>query len=203
MLKLAKYLWILVLSLCLFYAGVLIADKQVLHDDLIRLHVVANSDNAEDQQVKLFVKDAVNQHLNQQMQGLSSAQEAKAYLYNHLEEIEQIASDTVILHGAHNPVKVKLMKEPFERRDYDTFSLPSGVYESLQITIGDGKGKNWWCVVFPSLCTPITTEGFVSVAVDNTIDKDLANTLSRKEGYEIRFFLLEIMGKIENFFRIH
>ena len=93
--------------------------------------------------------------------------------------------------------KVTLSTEYYDTRLYDTFKLPAGVYDSLKITIGEHKGKNWWCVVFPSLCLPATTDSFESVAVSAGFDSRLANTLSENRKFEIRFFLLDFLGRIE------
>ena len=83
-------------------------------------------------------------------------------------------------------------------RQYDTFALPSGVYESLRISIGEAQGKNWWCVVFPSLCMPAVGENFSDAAAGAGFDDGLTNTLQQKKGYEIRFFLLDWLGWLEN-----
>jgi len=85
-------------------------------------------------------------------------------------------------------------------RNYDTFRLPAGVYESLRIVIGEGEGKNWWCVVFPELCLPATAEGFESVAVGSGFSEALSGALTGETQYEIRFFLLDCFGRLENFF---
>lgn len=200
MLKLAKYLWITAFVLCLYCVGTLIADKQTLHDDLIRLHVVANSDSAEDQERKLKVRDSIADYLREDLMQIDNAEEAKVYLQNSLPELEIVAEKTLLAQNCDDNVTVTLSKESFQRRDYDTFSLPSGVYESLRVEIGAAEGKNWWCVVFPSLCAPTTSEEFVDAAVTNTMNRGLASTLSGVEGYEVRFFLLDLFGKIENFF---
>ena len=94
--------------------------------------------------------------------------------------------------------KVTLCKEVFDIRHYDTFSLPAGVYHSLRIIIGEGQGKNWWCVSFPSLCLPATTAGFSDTAVSAGFSAPLVKSLSGNENYEIHFFFLNQLGKLEN-----
>ena len=88
------------------------------------------------------------------------------------------------------------------RRDcsYETFRLPAGVYESLRIVIGTGEGHNWWCVVFPSLCIPATSSGFADIAVGAGFDSSLTAALEGQAGYEIRFYLLDQLGRLENIF---
>jgi stage II sporulation protein R len=88
--------------------------------------------------------------------------------------------------------------EEFSKRVYDTFSLPAGLYESLRIIIGEGEGKNWWCVVFPELCLPATSEGFEETASCAGFPDALTAALEGEEGYEIRFFLLDVLGRLEN-----
>lgn len=175
-------------------------DKGQLRRSLIRFHVVANSDSEWDQRVKLQVRDAVIGSLQKELDSLGDMEEAKAYLTEHLPKIQKIANETLNALGVEQKAVVSLCREAFQKREYDTFSLPAGVYESLRIVIGKGEGHNWWCVVFPSLCLPATTEGFEEVAAGAGFSEDLQNTLSEEEGYEVRFFFLDALGSLENIF---
>ena len=127
-------------------------------------------------------------------------EEAKAYLQENLPKIRTIANETLNAMGFDGEAVVTLCKEAFDTRYYDTFTLPAGVYESLRITIGEGEGKNWWCVAFPTLCVPATTEGFADAAVGAGFSDTLSNTLAGEEGYEVRFYLLDALGRLENIF---
>ena len=198
--KLIRFTSISLLALMLFSIGSLLADKQTLRNDVIRLHVVANSDDPQDQQIKLSVRDAVIGYIQSNMQDVTDVEQAKAYLKSQLQDLQNVANDTLRKLGSSDFARVCLKTEEFGVRAYDTFSLPSGIYESLRIEIGDARGKNWWCVVFPSLCIPSSREEFTDTAVSAGFEQGLTNTLSQKEGYEIRFFLLDCLGKIENFF---
>ena len=202
MIKLIKGIWVAALLLALFCIGATVADKLMLQENLIRFHVVANSDSESDQQLKLTVRDAVIDYLQGEMGSVKDATQARAYLQNSLKNIEQVANKTLQCSGSGYKASVSLGKEVFGRRDYETFSLPSGIYDSLRINIGSGQGKNWWCVVFPSLCMPATNDGFKERAVSAGFDSDLACTLSEDRGYEIRFFLLDCLGRLENLFSI-
>ena len=93
---------------------------------------------------------------------------------------------------------VTFLKEKFPVREYDSFTLPSGVYESLRITIGDGEGRNWWCVVFPKLC--VSAASVEDTAAGAGFSEPLTDAITQKQGYRIRFLLLDILGKIENLF---
>lgn len=197
--KLLKRTGICALLVCFVFVGSLIADRQRLREELIRLHVVANSDSDEDQAIKLRVRDAVIDNLQQSMRDVTDVDQAKAYLQENLPKIESLANQVLREAGCEDTARVSLMPEEFGTRVYDTFTLPSGVYESLRIIIGDGAGKNWWCVVFPSLCIPAASEDFQEAAAGAGFPDTLTNTLEGKDGYEIRFFLLDALGELENF----
>lgn len=192
-------------ALCLaiygaFILGGVMQDRQSLSDDVIRLHVVAASDSDADQAVKLQIRDAVVEKLNDAMDSLPTAADAKAFLLEHLDQIEETANSVLEAAGFSDRVTVSLDREAFETRVYDTFTLPAGVYESLRIVVGEGEGQNWWCVVFPTLCVPETTDDFASAAVGSGFSDTLTDTISNDGGYEIRFFLLDCLGRLQNFF---
>lgn len=182
----------------LVWTGTVIADRQLLRQELVRLHVVAASDSEEDQALKLRVRDAVTESLQEGLRDLTDPEKAKAYIQENLPGLQRTASRVLQEAGCDDEVTVSLGPEAFEKRVYDTFALPAGVYESLRITIGEGEGKNWWCVVFPSLCVPATSEGFDDAASCAGFPDSLTGALQGGEGYELRFFLLEAMGRIEN-----
>jgi stage II sporulation protein R len=196
---LKRLVFLLVLVSC-FYTGALLADKEKLHDELIRLHVVGASDSMEDQTIKLQVRDAIIVSLQQALEDATDIEQAKSYIQEHLPQIEAAANAVLQELGSEDIAVVSFMEEAFPIRDYDTFSLPSGVYNSLRITIGDGNGKNWWCVVFPSLCFQASSTGVEDVAAGAGFSDELSNTVTRQEGYQIRFYFLDLLGKIENFF---
>lgn len=176
----------------------LIADREKLSNELIRFHVVANSNRPEDQQIKNAVRDAVLQSIQCDLQRIADVQEAKEYLQESLPKIQLLVNRTLNELGYKGNSRVSLCKEPFDVRHYDTFSLPSGVYDSLRIVIGNGLGRNWWCVSFPTLCIPATTSGFVDAAVGAGFSDSLVQTLSGNDVYKIRFFFLDQLGKLEN-----
>ena len=188
------------LLVAVLYSVSLIMDRSSLGQQLIRLHVVANSDSQYDQNLKLQVRDRVLEFLQRKMDTDCNVQEAKLYLQEHLEDIEDEVNQFLASQGSEDCATVSLCKETFDVRTYDTFSLPSGVYESLRITIGQGEGKNWWCVVFPRLCLPAMNQDFADTAVSAGFSQELVPTLQQEKGYEVRFFLLDVLGKVQNFF---
>ena len=191
------------LCLCLaaaIWCGTLLADRQLLNDELIRFHVVADSDDPEDQQVKLLVRDAVVESLSEDLSRLADVEQAKAYLQENLPKIQQIANQTLAAAGVEEEAVVSLCREAFQTRVYDTFTLPAGVYESLRIVIGEGEGHNWWCVVFPTLCLPATSEGFAETAQTAGFPDSLCGALTGEEEYTLRFYALDALGELENLF---
>lgn len=181
----------------LVWCGTVIADRERLNEELIRLHVVANSDTAEDQNLKLLVRDAVITSLRQALADVQDTQQAKEYLEENLPKLQELANKTLDAAGSTHRAVVTLCREGFPTRQYDTFSLPAGVYEALRITIGEGEGKNWWCVVFPSLCLPQTSQGFTDTAAGAGFPEALSGALSGEEPYQIRFYLLDKLGELE------
>lgn len=196
--KLMGRISICMLIVLFFWCGTLLSDRQRLREELIRLHVVANSDSEWDQYLKLRVRDAVTDSLQADLRRLADAEQAKDYLQEKLPYIQQIASETLRTLGCSDSVAVGLCREAFDTRHYETFSLPAGVYQSLRIIIGDGAGKNWWCVVFPSFCLPAASDDMEDVAAGAGFPDSLSGSLTGEAGYELRFGLLDAMGKLEN-----
>ena len=197
--KSLKRLGICALIVCLVWAAGIVSNKQLLQNGLIRLHVVAASDSETDQNLKLLVRDAVIRSLRENMNHVKDIEEAKAYLRENLPKIEALANGVLQNAGIHDTVTVSLRPEEFGTRVYDTFTLPAGVYETLRITIGAGKGHNWWCVVFPALCVGATVEEFEETAHCAGLSDSLTAALAGEEDYEVRFLILDALGKLENF----
>ena len=126
--------------------------------DVVRLHVVANSNGAEDQAVKLLVRDAVLEEAARWYQGVGSMEEASSRLCTHLQSIAGAARQVLGEQGVGYSATAQMTEMYFPTRDYGDFRLPAGRYRTLRVTLGEGAGKNWWCVVFPSLCLPAATQ---------------------------------------------
>ena len=196
--KFLKIVSILLLVSGAFWMGTVFADRQTLADNLIRLHVVADSDAATDQAIKLQVRDAILSELETVMDRMPDLETAKAYLQDNLGALEERANDVLKKAKTSCQAVVTLAKEAFPTRQYETFTLPAGIYESLRVTIGSGQGQNWWCVVFPRLCVSATADQFEDTAVSAGFSDHLAGTLTGKQEYRVRFFLLDCIGWIEN-----
>ncbi|MBE6959658.1 MAG: stage II sporulation protein R [Ruminococcaceae bacterium] len=198
--KIAKLLLTSLLLLGVLWTIDVIRDRQTLSRELIRLHVVANSDSEEDQAIKLRVRDAVTAYLQENMSGITDQETATLFLQQHIPELTQTANQALEIAGSADRAEITLAREAFPTRQYDTFSLPAGVYESLRIRIGAAEGKNWWCVVFPSLCFQAVGEDFTDTAAGAGFDESLTGALKGEETYQVRFFFLDCLGWLQNFF---
>lgn len=172
--------------------------QQRIADNMIRLHVVANSDSREDQAVKLRVRDAVLETAAPYLEAAGSSREARVQLEAILPRLCAVANQTLRDNGYTDTATVRLGRELFSTRHYDGFSLPGGYYDSLRVTIGAGEGHNWWCVVYPQLCMSAVSEQ-KAVAVMGGMEQEDAAVLTGE--YEFRFRTLELFEDILGFFR--
>lgn len=188
------------LSALLATAAAMQQEQQTLAGKLIRLHVVANSDSKEDQLLKLKVRDAV-------LAVTASVEAAEA---DPVEEIKRmlpqikLAAETCLrAQGSNEPVQVCFGRESFPTRVYDNFALPAGVYQSLRVTIGEGKGQNWWCVVFPSICFRATAAELEEAAqVAGLTEGEIRLITEEPDEYNLRFKSLELLERFkEKWFR--
>ena len=200
MLKFLKGLVYLAFVVSLIWLVTVFVDRQELDDAVIRLHVVADSDSEADQAVKLKVRDAVLSSMEENLTGAENKEQAQEALRGCLNRIETVANQVLESEGVRDRATVTLMEEAFPTRQYDTFSLPAGVYDSLRVTIGSGEGKNWWCVVFPGLCVPAAVEEVEDVAVSAGFSQSLSGSITGEPRYQVRFFVLDWLGRVENFF---
>lgn len=175
-----------------------------LSDSLIRFHVRANSDTEEDQQLKLKVRDAVLDKMTGILSQSGSIEETRDLIYDHMEVMKELALQVIDEEGYSYDVSISLTEEQFPLKAYGDIILPPGKYEALLIKIGEGKGKNWWCVMFPPLCFVDVTHGVVPEATKETLKQVLTDeeydavvvSESKKENMpiKVRFKLLEWLG---------
>lgn len=143
---------ITVLICCRFSVFAMTADQ--LREDTLRLHIRANSDSAEDQRLKLCVRDAVLQQMGPLFAESSSKEGAVEKARNSLETLESLAETTLAEQGCFLPVKARVVRMYFDTTEYEDFTLPAGEYDALRLEIGSGEGHNWFCVLYPGLCLP-------------------------------------------------
>ena len=171
--------------------------QRQLAEKLVRLHVVANSDSPSDQAIKLRVRDAV---LAAAEPVLGSADDPEQALAAELPALECAAAEMLRALGREESVSVTLQNERFPTRDYETFSLPAGVYRTLRVTIGAGEGHNWWCVIFPSLCVPATADGFADAAAAGGFTDAEISLMTRANGaYVVKFRSLELLQALKKY----
>ncbi len=159
-----------------------------LSDRLIRLHVIASSDSEADQTVKLAVRDAVLSFVEPRLSQASDAGAAEELLRASLGELEALAGAV-----SGQSARAELSREAYPTRKYGDFSLPAGVYTSLRITLGEGAGRNWWCVVYPMLCSSGPETAREAAAL---LGEDARLLWDDGEGWEVRFRVLEWWGAL-------
>lgn len=163
-----------------------------LEKNVLRLHILANSNSKEDQNVKLKVRDEILKNFDFNTYN-NDINKSKQKIRNELKDIEAVAKKTLEKEGFEDDVKAKLEKTYFNTREYKDFSMPAGIYDALRIEIGNAKGKNWWCVMVPSMCVPAASEKQKAINTFNDSEKDLITKGSKTE---IRFKAIEIFKNI-------
>lgn len=168
------------------------ASQSALADRVLRLHVVANSDSAADQALKLQVRDAVLIEAAPLLEGLHDPNAAEEALLPHLDELALAGKAVLAQAGCHDTVSVSVEDQWFPTRNYDTFSLPAGNYRALRVVIGEGMGQNWWCVVFPPLCLASVTEEVAETAANAGLSGDQISLITGQDGqYVLKFRIIE------------
>ncbi len=196
--------WELALLLAVAAAALLGArlgkEQDALAQKVIRLHVVANSDSAEDQALKLKVRDAVLQEGALRLTGLDRDQALEA-LAQALPELGRVAADTVAKEGYDYPVRVSLGEDAFPTKRYENFSLPAGDYTALRVELGEGSGQNWWCVVFPPLCLGSVSETAAETLAESGLTEDQVSLVTGEtEGYVVKFKAMELWEGLKSSF---
>ena len=171
--------------------------QQELETRVVRLHVLANSDSAQDQALKLDVRDAVLAQASMYLTHCHSTQQAKEVLSQHLQPLADTAAQTIAQIVYDYAVKVSLERTYFPTKVYADFSLPAGEYQGLRVEIGRAEGHNWWCVVFPPLCFSSVSEQSETALRSGLTEDDLALLTGEDQGYVFRFQCLEWFGQLK------
>lgn len=167
-----------------------------LASQVIRLHVLANSDSEEDQALKLEVRDRVLETTSALLTGETEPQAAAVLLNQHLDDIAQTAAQEISAQGHDDRVEVRLEQTWFPTRQYQGISLPAGNYLALRVLIGAAEGQNWWCVVFPNLCLPAVSERALEAS---TLTPGQISLLQEEEtSYVFRFKTLEFWQSLKH-----
>ena len=184
----------LVFTVCISFARV-DALCQDIRDNVFRLHIRANSDTKADQNLKLLIRDAILKTEGENFGRQDNLREAISYAENNIENFEKIALQVIKEQGFDYDVDISVGDSYFENREYDDFTLPAGVYKSLNINIGSGEGKNWWCVMFPAVCIG------ASANLSDSVCDDSSKLAYGKDKYIVKFKTVEIYEDIKNFFK--
>lgn len=166
-----------------------------IREDVLRLHVIADSDSAVDQTLKLKVRDAILAAGTDIFDGSVDVENAVKKITPKIKTLEETANNVIKENGFDYDVAITIDKEYFTTRTYETVTLPAGEYLSLIVKIGEGKGKNWWCVMFPPMCISAANEDMV---LKSALNKNEINLVNRNPKFEPRFKIIEIFENFKN-----
>lgn len=179
----------MIITLSLSMLQPIIASSENISNKVLRLHILANSDSIEDQNLKLTVKEYFLDNTKDLFNG-KTLEDNINIAKNNIDYMENICNDCIEQKGYDYKATVSIDKEFFETRVYDDFTLPAGIYNSIKIQIGQGKGHNWWCIVFPSVCLSACTESMSDYLTED--EMELVTS-----GYTPKFKIIEIYEKIK------
>ena len=184
----------LVISIIINSVTSFAADCQSIRSDVLRLHILANSDSEADQELKLKVRDAILEKSPTLFGGSVSLDDAVNSAEDSLDEIKATAEEEIFANGYNYNVNVYLCDMYFETREYEDFTLPAGNYKAVRIEIGKAEGKNWWCVLFPALCIPASQD---SAKIDDVFSESEIQVVSKPK-YKAKFAIVELIEKFKN-----
>lgn len=167
-----------------------------IYSNVLRLHVIANSDSEDDQNLKLLVRDAVLAEAQNLLCNVYDRAKAEETVMQNIEILRSVAEKTVLDNGYDYPVAIELGEEEYPTKNYESCSFPAGEYTSLRILIGEAAGQNWWCVLFPPLCLSAATDADAFASVGITDNQYQIITDSESTKYKIRFKILESFSEI-------
>jgi len=169
----------------------------VIRSSVLRLHILANSDSESDQNLKLLVRDAIQNEAGYIFDGANNIEDATRIATDEKERFLQIARRVIAEQGCDYDVDLIVTQEYFETRTYNEVTLPAGTYTAVKILIGEGAGKNWWCVLFPCMCLPAAQE---SAELSKVLDDEEIKIAQSNPQYEVRFKVVEWFESIVSFF---
>lgn len=160
-----------------------------LQHNVLRLHILANSDSDYDQNLKLKVRDRLLEESDNLFQGCETLEEMKKRASEQKDTIRRIAKSVLEENGCQEDVAVQLVQMQFDTREYDEITMPAGCYDALRILIGKAEGHNWWCVMYPPLCLPVAEP-------EIWFDADTADILENPQKYEVKFKCVELWDEL-------
>lgn len=168
-----------------------ISEAKGIYEGVVRIHILAESDSEEDQQLKLAVRDAMLEYSSAQMKQLSSVEQAREYIENNMDSFVSTAEEVIKESGYDYDVTAEFCVEYYPTRQYLDVTMPAGEYLSLRINIGSGQGKNWWCMVYPPLCTSAAKAEEELIQAGFSSNQIRLITQDDDEEYEMKFKFIE------------
>ncbi|MCM1363993.1 MAG: stage II sporulation protein R [Faecalibacterium sp.] len=173
-------------------------DCKNIRQEVLRLHVIANSDSFDDQLLKLKVRDCVLEEGKSIFGASQTKQSAESVIISNIELLRNAAQEEINRSGYDYSVSVEVGKSRFPTKTYGDVTLPAGEYDAVRVVIGEGSGKNWWCVMFPPLCLPAAGE---NVKLDDVMSEDELKLVESDPKYEVRFWLVEKFEQLKEKFK--
>lgn len=170
-------------------------DCKEVRNNVVRLHILAESDCDADQNVKLLVRDALLESGAEIFSGTTTLETASEALEKEKDKLIAIAENVLRENGFDYGVTINLEREYYTTRTYENYTLPAGEYLSLKVVLGKGEGHNWWCVMFPPLCLPAAS---FSSDIDAILGADGAKIINSNPKYEMRFKIVEVFEKVKS-----
>ena len=170
---------------------------RAISDEVLRIHILADSDSERDQALKLKVRDKILKYTDGLYSNLNSKEDAIKITEEHIEEIITLAEYTLQENGCKKSVKAEICDMNFNTRYYGDITMPSGEYTALRVTIGSGEGKNWWCVMYPSLCLYTSAD---SKTLEDELTNEQYEVITDTPKYEFKFKVLEYFDYFCNLF---
>ena len=194
-------LFLLFLYVFISAQSYVVAVSNELSNAVFRLHVIANSDSNEDQELKLKVRDNLLEYMNQICSNCLTKEEAIILAQSHQNTFQAIAEETILENGYDYSVKININNFYFPTKNYGDISLPAGYYDALRVEIGEAKGQNWWCVMFPSLCFIDVSNGIVDNEAKENLEENLGDESfniisdSKETKFYFKFKLIEFFAE--------
>lgn len=180
----------LILSFIFSMTGFSAACKDI-ENRLLRFHIIANSDSMEDQNLKMKIRDEIVQYTDTLFRSCHSKEDAMNTAQENIDSIRLKAQQKVYSEGYDYPVTASVTKMEFDTRVYKDFTLPAGTYDAVRITIGSGKGHNWWCVLYPAVCVPSAEKNIGSALTESETD-----IVTESDKYIVKFKIIEFLENI-------
>lgn len=175
------------------YVTPFVETSENISDSVFRLHILANSDSDEDQALKLKVRDKILEAGQDLFMNCTSLDDVINTCNENIDFFKSTAKSCIDQNGYNYDVHVYVDREYFNTREYESITLPGGVYNALKIEIGSAEGHNWWCVMFPAICLPAVSDD----EIHNILDDEEIELINSNQKYDVRFKIVEIYEKLQ------